>query len=105
MKSIADIRVSQRHALMLTEQPAGRRLAVFLLEFIRSPDCFRQDTGILTLLVTREDIAEYLGMTTETLSRPLTELVRLKLVERVSLRELRLCISGLEQFAGEALHP
>lgn len=95
LKASAEWRQSERHALLLAKQPADRKIAAFLLHSVNYPGCFTDDGQILDLPFTREDVAEYLGMTVETISRALTRLEQNGLVRRISARQLWLSLSGL----------
>jgi CRP/FNR family nitrogen fixation transcriptional regulator len=78
-----DIRRSQEHALLMSRR-ATCRVATFLAElWTRSgkPKC-------LDLPVSHRDIAEYLGITIETVSRIITGMERSGLISRVSARRL-----------------
>jgi len=48
------------------------------------------DGQIITLMMTREDIADYLGLTVETVSRTLTSLARSKIIELTTSRQILL---------------
>jgi CRP/FNR family nitrogen fixation transcriptional regulator len=75
------------HARRLGRFSAIERLASFLLECSdRAPQ--RQ---MLTLEMTRQDIADYLGLTVETVSRSLQQLCREGLIDIISPRQLVLC--------------
>nr|WP_279380920.1 Crp/Fnr family transcriptional regulator [Acetobacter sacchari] len=99
VKATADLRLGERHMLLLTERPATRKFASFLLELIRIPECYERNTRILTLSMSREDIAAYLDMKIETVSRAITELAERKLIIRLSMREFRLSLASLKQFS------
>jgi CRP/FNR family nitrogen fixation transcriptional regulator len=74
---------AQRHALMLGRRSATERVAAFLLEqAVPSP---RQD---IFLPMPRHDIADYLGLTTETVSRMLTQLDREKVISLGTARHV-----------------
>lgn len=74
---------AQRHALMLGRRSAAERVAAFLLELAtRSP---QQD---IFVPMRRHDIADYLGLTTETVSRILTQLDREKVISLGTARHV-----------------
>ena len=81
MLSIAsdELMQAQEHALLLGRKTAAERVSTFLLSLARRHgDCARGDNGglLVPLPMTRGDIADYLGLTTETVSRVLSELKR-----------------------------
>jgi len=78
---------SQDHALILARQGATERVVGFLL------GCSDQAGGAddLNLVMTRQDIADYLGLTIHTVSRTLSQLQADGLIELSSLRQVRLC--------------
>jgi len=87
--------------VLLCHKSAQERMAWFLLEMANRSKL--QDGGCVDLLMTRSDIADYLGMVIETVSRVLTQLrnagvIALKTVNRVALLDR----DGLEEILGEA---
>jgi CRP/FNR family nitrogen fixation transcriptional regulator len=77
---------AQDHALLLGRKSAVEKVAAFLMEWAKhSPN--GQD---LTLAMTRQDIADYLGLTIETVSRTLSHLERQALIALSSPRQIRL---------------
>lgn len=71
------LRRAQHHMLLLGRKNAQERIAAFLLELAeRLPSA-----GDLRLPMSRQDIADYLGLTIETVSRTLTQLERDGLIE------------------------
>lgn len=75
----------QEHALLL-KKPARNRVATFLLEIWRVSG----KPKYLQFPMRHTDVADYLGITLETLSRTLTELARCGLVARLSRGRLEL---------------
>ncbi|KRK73774.1 Crp-like transcriptional regulator [Levilactobacillus namurensis DSM 19117] len=76
------LRVAQRQATLLAIPDALPRLAGYLLELSH------QKTGTLTLPMSKQDLAAYLGMTPESLSRKLKQLVTAGAVATVGRRQL-----------------
>lgn len=83
---------SQDHALILGRQGAVERVAAFLLGYGERTGADRA----VDLPMTRQDIADYLGLTIHTVSRTLSLLQAEGLVELESLRRIRLAdVPGL----------
>jgi CRP/FNR family nitrogen fixation transcriptional regulator len=76
---------AQSHARLLGFSSAVEKLAAFLLEWSETSD----DHTLITLQMPRQDIADYLGMTVETVSRTLTQLRNDGLIDFLSARQIR----------------
>jgi CRP-like cAMP-binding protein len=85
-QTIHDLQRSQEHALTLGRRSACERVASFLVDLAErtspGPD--------LELPMTRQDIADYLGLTIETVSRTLTQLQAQGLIRVCAGRRLQL---------------
>jgi CRP/FNR family nitrogen fixation transcriptional regulator len=79
-----DLRSAQDHALILGRKGAGERVAAFLLRFA---DRFMRGHD-LDLPMSRADIADYLGLTIETVSRAFTEMERVHAIDLPSSRHI-----------------
>jgi len=77
---------SQNHASMLARLGATERVAAFLCDFARRFDAIDE----LTLPMTRQDIADYLGLTIHTVSRTLSQLQEQGLIDARASRRVRL---------------
>ena len=77
---------AQGHALLLGRQSAVERMAAFLLEQAGQS----LDQHVINLEMTRQDIADYLGLTHETISRTLSRLERASLIRLTTARPIRL---------------
>jgi CRP-like cAMP-binding protein len=76
----------QNLMLLLGRKNAQERVAAFLLEMAsRAPE-----TGTVELPMSRQDIADYLGLTIETVSRTLTQLENAATIELPSSRRVLL---------------
>lgn len=81
-----DLRHAQDHMLLLGRRSAAERVATFLMEV----DERLGGTGIFALPMTRRDIADFLGLTIETVSRTLSQLEEDGALERVGGRHVSL---------------
>ena len=77
---------AQDHSLLLGRRSAVEKVAAFLLEWARHAG----GCQTITLAMTRQDIADYLGLTIETVSRTLSQLERDAVIEIPTAREIRL---------------
>ena len=75
---------AQAHALLLGRRGALEKVATFLVDWAKR-SLSGQD---VTLSMTREDIADYLGLTIETVSRTLSQLEREGVIAFVSARNI-----------------
>lgn len=66
-----DLGRARDHMLLLGRKSASERIAAFLLDMAR-----RSDGALIQLPMSRYDIADYLGLTIETVSRTITEMSR-----------------------------
>jgi CRP/FNR family nitrogen fixation transcriptional regulator len=83
MKNLAR---AQEHSLSLGRRNAVEKVAAFLIElFEKAPDA-----KVITLAMTRQDIADYLGLTMETVSRTLSQLERDAFIELTTARQIRM---------------
>jgi CRP/FNR family nitrogen fixation transcriptional regulator len=82
----ADLRAAQEHVLLLGRKSAQERLAAFLLEMAE-----RTNGGeAIDLPMSRLDIADYLGLTIETVSRTITQLENAEAISLPTTRHIRL---------------
>jgi CRP-like cAMP-binding protein len=82
-----DLQCAQEHMLLLGRKDAGERVASFLLEMADRSS----SESTVDLPMSRQDIADYLGITIETVSRSLTHLETVSAINRSSKRQIRLC--------------
>jgi len=84
--TVRAFRRSEDHALILARQGATERVAAFLLDFAERMGW----PEFIDLPMTRQDIADHVGLTIHTVSRTLSQLQDLGLVEARSSRHVRL---------------
>jgi CRP/FNR family transcriptional regulator, nitrogen fixation regulation protein len=83
----AELHRAHDHMLLLGRKSAQERIAAFLLEMAKRA----KQTDTVDLPMSRLDIADYLGLTIETVSRTLTLLENAAAIELPSTRRVRLC--------------
>ena len=83
MRSLAR---AQEHSLLLGRRSAIEKVAAFLVEWAEHAP----ESKVITLAMTRQDIADYLGLTMETVSRTLSQLERDALIELPTARQIRM---------------
>ncbi len=83
---------AQEHSLLLGRRSAVEKVAGFLLGWAgkSSHRGMAGNQGMVTLAMTRQDIADYLGLTIETVSRTLSQLERDHVIELPSARQIHL---------------
>jgi CRP-like cAMP-binding protein len=81
----SELEVARKHALLLVKS-AQERVVAFLLEMSRRMAC----ASSVELPMSRQDIADYLGLTIETVSRTLTQLENTHTIELVASRVIAL---------------
>ena len=84
--TVRAFRRSEDHALILARQGATERVAAFLLDFAERMG----RPKVIDLPMTRQDIADHVGLTIHTVSRTLSQLQAQGLVEARSSRHVRL---------------
>ena len=86
-RTMIGLRQTQDHLLLLGRKNALERLAAFLLEMVRRSG----SSHTLQLAMPRHDIADYLGLTLETVSRMFAELKDAGIIELESARRVSIC--------------
>jgi CRP/FNR family transcriptional regulator len=79
-----ELAAAQEQMLLLGRKTAHERIASFLLMLARRQERFGRSATELELSMTRTDIADYLGLTTETASRVFTSLKKRGWIELAS---------------------
>lgn len=92
----------QEHTIMMGKQQAQRRLAIFVRSLADRHERLSRDAQLLTLSMTRSDIANYLGLVIETVSRLFSRMEADGILEvnRKSVRILRRDL--LNELCGDA---
>ncbi|UTP41097.1 helix-turn-helix domain-containing protein [Phenylobacterium sp. LH3H17] len=90
--TVRDLESARQHLTLLVRKTACERVASFLLGLAN-----RRRGGHVELAMGRQDTADYLGLTIETVSRMITQLQAAKVVEFKGSRLFRICDA-------EALH-
>lgn len=70
-----------RHLVVMGKQPAQERLAIFLASLADRYNRLQRDGTRLTLTMSRSDIANYLGLVVETVSRLFTRMEEMGVLE------------------------
>jgi CRP/FNR family transcriptional regulator len=90
------------HAYALGRRTAMERVAAFLLD-LKASSCPKSSTGVLKLPMTRQDIADFLGLTLETVSRAISRLKSLGVIRLPSAQEVEIRdAERLKALAGSA---
>ncbi|RME65958.1 MAG: Crp/Fnr family transcriptional regulator [Alphaproteobacteria bacterium] len=84
----AELARAQRHFMVLGRKTACERVASFLLDMARRTGAGNGDA--IVLVMCRQDIADYLGLTIETVSRMMTRLEQSGLIALPSSRRVRI---------------
>jgi CRP-like cAMP-binding protein len=99
VKALHDLRKTQRQVVLMGRLNVARRLARFLLDCAEHASYFNTKTQVLTLPMTRYDVADYLGTSAETATRALSRLEQGGLLKRLDGRAMQLRRSRLAAFA------
>jgi CRP/FNR family transcriptional regulator len=87
--SARQLEQAYEHAYALGRRTAMERVAAFLLD-LRASSCPKTATGVLKLPMTRGDIADFLGLTLETVSRGFSRLKSLGVIRLPSAQEVEI---------------
>ncbi|HVM99801.1 MAG TPA: Crp/Fnr family transcriptional regulator [Caulobacteraceae bacterium] len=98
VKAVHDLRNAQRQLIMMGRLSVQKRLAAFLVDCSAHEDYFNLRRSILTLPMTRYDIADYIGTSSEVVTRGLGHLERMGIIHRLSPRTLELKTADLRAF-------
>ncbi|MBF9196938.1 helix-turn-helix domain-containing protein [Microvirga terrestris] len=101
-KVFEEIRAAQQHIVVLGQLGAEERAAHFLVSAARRTGADRKRPVVIELPMTRQDIADYLGLTIETVCRVMSKLKRDGLVTLEGRHRVILVrVADLQQLAGE----
>ncbi|MDE1993857.1 MAG: Crp/Fnr family transcriptional regulator [Rhizobiaceae bacterium] len=99
IKAVHEIRTAQRQLIAMGRFDVPRRLAIFLLDCSGHEHYFDPATQILSIPMTRYDIADYIGTSAESVTRAMNTLEGRGLIRRVTPRALELKRADLKAFA------
>lgn len=96
-----ELAAAQDHLFTIGQRSAAERVACFLLALSRRNQRREKDPGLVVLPMTRSDIADFLGLTIETISRMLTKLRQAKIIDLEQCTLVRILDrAALERLAG-----
>ena len=90
-----NLRHAEDHMLLLGRKTSLERVAAFLLEM----DKRLTAAGVMALPMSRRDIADYLGLTLETVSRALSRLHELGVIGFISTNQRQIVLRDRQQLA------
>jgi CRP/FNR family transcriptional regulator len=97
-----EVQHDQRHLVMIGRKAALERLAIFLHSLSQRLERVRRDPHLFVLPMSRRDLANYLGLAIETVSRLFSRLAELGVIE-VERKTIRILDPAkLRELAGEA---
>lgn len=85
-----DLTAARSQMLLLGRKSATERVASFLLDLSERQDARGEDPSVIDLPMSRGDIGDYLGLTIETVSRTITRLRQIGVVDLRQHRMIRL---------------
>lgn len=83
-----ELSLMQNHLLMLGRQTVKERVASFFLMVLERQGVKADDNAAVDLLMGRQDIADYLGLTIETVCRTISDLKRAGIIAVPGVREI-----------------
>ncbi len=106
---VSQVQNLHEHAVLLGRKSAHERVASFLMRFVPSRGGFEcigpqedEDQSVVTLHMTRQEIADYLGLTIETVSRVLSDMKRRKVITMEKQDRIRIMnVCGLCHLTGK----
>ncbi len=107
---VTQVQSLHEHAVLLGRKSAHERVASFLMRFVPhrgdfacvGPQGSDSDESVVTLHMTRQEIADYLGLTIETVSRVLSDMKRRKVITMEKQDRIRVMnVCGLCHLTGK----
>jgi CRP/FNR family transcriptional regulator len=106
---VSQVQNLHEHAVLLGRKSAHERVASFLMRFVPSRGDFAcvgpqgdVDESVVTLNMTRQEIADFLGLTIETVSRVLSDMKRRKVITMEKQDRIRVMnVCGLCHLTGK----
>ncbi|MFT8930869.1 Crp/Fnr family transcriptional regulator [Acetobacter syzygii] len=95
-QKMASLMAAKTHITLMSCPTATSKLIGFLLEYKKIPNYFNPSTHVLTLIMSRKDIADYLGMTFETTSRIFKYLETNGYIKKLNHRQIQLNMHKLQ---------
>lgn len=86
---------AENHMLLLGRKTSLERVAAFLIEMDRR----LTEAGVMPLPMSRRDVADYLGLTLETVSRALSRLHELKIIGFIGCNQRQIILRDRRQLA------
>ena len=86
----ASLMAARNHIILMSCPTATSKLIGFLLDYRQRPEYYNHATQVLTLVMSRKDIADYLGMTFETTSRVFKYLETQNYIKKINHRQIQL---------------
>ena len=87
----SELAAAQNQMLLLGRKTAMEKLASFLLHLSERNEEYDQDPTLLYVPMTRTDIADYLGLTMETVSRTISKLKQLDVIQCCEQGYIKVC--------------
>jgi CRP-like cAMP-binding protein len=99
IKALHDLRAAQHRLIAMGRLNVLQRLAAFLIDCTPHECYFDAERRVLSLPMTRYDIADYIGTSAEGVTRAFSRLEAKGLLHRLTPRKLELHIAELRAFA------
>lgn len=95
-----ELAAAQQQMILLGRKTASERVASFIVALARRAELGADSSGFVPLPMSRSDIADYLGLTKETISRVIAQLKRQRLIGPEALGRIEILdLEGLKAIA------